>query len=86
MFSAEVKQLGDATNLQVGFEYRDITGQDVHERVGSWTATDVISVTRAGAIERAVGGLAPGHTYEVRAVARHPLLNFYGGEITLKVP
>jgi alpha-L-fucosidase len=86
VFTADVTRLGDVPSLQVGFEYRDVTGQDVHERVGPWIRTEFAGVVKPGSVRREVTGLAPDRTYEVRAVALHPLLNFYGQEITLRTP
>jgi alpha-L-fucosidase len=80
----EIKDLGDATSLEAGFEYRSITGQDVMERTGPWTATALVRRTGVGAYTDTLKGLAPG-TYEVRAVVKHPLLTFYGLDRTLVV-
>ncbi len=81
---ASIQDFGDATALDAGFEYRSITGEDVNERAGAWTATTLTRRTAAGAYTATVTGLAPG-TYEVRAVVKHPLLTFYGSDRTLQV-
>lgn len=83
-FQADIQDFGDATALDAGFEYRSITGEDVNERAGAWTATALTRRTAAGAYTATVIGLAPG-TYEVRAVVKHPLLAFYGSDRTLQV-
>lgn len=78
-----IKDLGDATALEAGFEYRSITGLDIQERNVPWTATAMARQAAAGSYTASVK-LAPG-TYEVRAVVKHPLLTFYGPEKTLVV-
>jgi len=80
----EIKDFGDATSLEAGFEYRSITGQDVMERTGPWTATALMRRTAAGTYTQTSTGFAPG-VYEVRAVVKHPLLTFYGLDRTLVV-
>jgi alpha-L-fucosidase len=80
----EIDDLGDATALEAGFEYRSVTGMDAMERTGAWTATALVRRTAAGAFTETLKGLAPG-TYEVRAVVKHPLLTFYGGDRALVV-
>lgn len=84
--AAKLHKLGDASALEVGFEYRDITGLDLTERHGSWQATPLSARTAAGEFAVELPGLATGHTYDVRAVVRHPLLTLYGAELQLRVP
>jgi alpha-L-fucosidase len=78
--------LGDSTSLDVGFEYRDITGLDLTERNGPWTAGPLRAQTKAGAFTGTISGLAPRHIYEVRAVVKHPLISLYGQDVRLDVP
>lgn len=72
--------LGKSADLQVGFEYRDITGMDTHERTGNWTGTPLTARSTTGAFQALVPGLTAGHVYEVRAVVKHPLITLYGIE------
>ena len=81
-----LKSLGDATAIEVGVEYRDITGLDANERPDTWTTSALMPVQKTGEFSRTVSGLAAGRTYEFRAVARHPLLSLYGRELKLRVP
>ena len=81
-----VRTLGDATSVEVGFEYRDITGLDLTERNTSWDATPLVKKQDVGQFSYDVRGLTPGHTYDVRAVIKHPLLTLYGMEQKLRVP
>jgi alpha-L-fucosidase len=84
---ADLQSLGDQTSLEVGFEYRDTTGMDLTERLGAtWQATEFTHRTAVGTFSLPLQDLAAGHSYEVRAVVRHPLLSLYGREVQLSVP
>jgi alpha-L-fucosidase len=85
-FTGRLRVGGDGGELQVGFEYRDITGLDLTERHGSWRATPLSGIKASGDFSAELPGLLPGHSYDVRAVVRHPLLTLYGAEKVLKVP
>ncbi len=78
--------LGDAARLEVGFEYRDITGLDINDRPNTWTAVPAGSLDAPGGFKAAATGLARGRTYEFRAVARHPLLPLYGRDLRVRTP
>ncbi|MCX6953308.1 MAG: alpha-L-fucosidase [Verrucomicrobia bacterium] len=78
--------LGDSITLEVAFEYRDITGLDINDRPDKWTAVPVGTRTATGDFTASATGLAPGRTYEFRAVAKHPLLSVYGRDLRLRVP
>ncbi len=84
--SGNLATLGDAQAVEVGFEYRDITGQDVNERTGAWTSLPLTSRSAAGDFSSTASGLRAGRNYEVRAVVKHPLLSLYGRELRLRVP
>jgi alpha-L-fucosidase len=75
----ELLHMGDSQTLQVGFEYRAITGEDVHSRSGAWsqTALQVIAASRGFSIQ--LDDLPQG-AYEFRAWVKHPLMTFYGEE------
>ena len=81
-----LRKLGESASLEVGFEYRDITGLDLTERHGSWQATPLVPKNATGEFTHEVPNLANGHTYDVRAVVKHPLLTLYGAEVQLRVP
>lgn len=78
--------LGDATTLDLGFEYRDITGLDINDRPDKWTAVPVGARTATGEFTANASGLTSGRTYEFRSVAKHPLLSIYGRDLKLRVP
>lgn len=82
----EVKQASADDNLRVGFEYRDITGQDVLERNEPWVALPLAAQRGPGPYTKALPGLSRGRTYEFRAVVEHPMLKLYGAERRLTVP
>lgn len=81
-----LRRLGDAASVAVGFEWRDTTGMDLTERLSAWEATKAQELVAAGEFMLPLSGLQPGHSYEVRAVARHPLLSLYGREVQVRVP
>jgi alpha-L-fucosidase len=84
--TGRIAALGDATEVGAGFEYCDITGMDLTERIGNWQTTPFTPQKVAGEFTHELTGLVPGHTYEVRAVAKHPLLSLYGQELRLSIP
>jgi alpha-L-fucosidase len=80
-----LESLGDAKEVETGFEYRDATGLDVNERTGSWVATTLTSRAAPGEFSVRLEGLQSGRTYEVRAIVKHPLLTLYGQELKLRM-
>jgi alpha-L-fucosidase len=81
-----VRDLGDAPDVEVGFEFRNITGMDTAERAVPWTGGSLERKTAPGAFNSRIAGWKAGESYEVRAVARHPLLTLYGRELRFRVP
>jgi len=81
-----LQAMGDAPSLEVGFEYRNITGMDLTERLGGWQAAEAQARSAPGSFSASLRGWKPGESYEVRAFVRHPLLTLYGREIQLRVP
>lgn len=75
-----IQQAGAADELQAGFEYRDITGQDALERNEPWIPTAMTARKGPGAFTVELPGLRVGRVYEYRAVVRHPLLMLFGVE------
>jgi len=75
-----VRDLGSATAVEAGFEYRDITGMDTHERTGAWQRTAFQPVGTPGEFSVQVPGLSRAAAYEFRAVVRHTGLDFFGAE------
>jgi alpha-L-fucosidase len=79
--SGQLRAMGDAASLEVGFEYRDITGLDTHERYGQWITAGQQKLTAPGRFTAKTAALEAGHTYEFRALVKHPLLTMYGAEL-----
>jgi alpha-L-fucosidase len=79
--TGSLRDLGDASSLEVAFEYRDITGFDTNERSGDWTVTPVQKLTGPRTFSATVSNWQSGHTYQYRALVKHPLLTMYGAEL-----
>jgi alpha-L-fucosidase len=75
--------MGGSPRLQVGFEYRQITADDVSARSTPWVATTMQEIEKAGPYTLELNGLPPG-TYEVHAIVRHPLLTIYGADLPMR--
>ena len=76
--------LGGADAVEVGFQYRDITGLDTHERRDNWQTTALVRRTAPVQFSAEVPDLPPGRTYEFRSLAKHSLQTIYGSETVLK--
>jgi alpha-L-fucosidase len=81
-----LQSLGDAQSVEIGAEFRDITGLDVNERTDNWKSAALRSRSSAGPETISLPTLQSGHNYEFRAMVKHPLLTVYGKELRLKVP
>jgi alpha-L-fucosidase len=84
--TGQLAKMGDAKSLEVGFEYRDVTGLDANEGGGTWKALAVPSRTNPGDFAADARDLVAGHSYDVRAFVKHPLLTLYGANVRLRVP
>ena len=82
LLSGEVTDMGGLPQLQVGFEYRQITADDVAARSAPWVATAMQEITKPGAYTLEVKDL-PAGTYEFHAVVKHPLLTIYGPDVPM---
>ena len=71
---------------EVDFEYRDITGLDVHDRPNTWISKKASPPDHSGRFSASAKGLLAGHRYEFRAVGHHPILPVYGKTITVNIP
>lgn len=85
VFEGNLKDLGDEKSLEVGFEYRSITGLDANERTSGWAAAGFVRRSQTGDFSVQSKELKLREVYEYRAVARHPLLTMYGAEKKLRV-
>jgi alpha-L-fucosidase len=78
-FNGTLVDMGDAKSLEAGFEYRPVSGEDVHARSTEFKSTELKTVTAKGAYSIELRGLPPG-MYEFHAIARHPLMTLYGAD------
>jgi alpha-L-fucosidase len=69
---------GTAAKVQVGFEYRSITGEDTNSRTSRWMALPLTESSTPGEFSAETSALQPGTQYEIRTVVKHPLLTLYG--------
>jgi len=77
--------LGKASSLVVGFEYRSIVGLDASDRSIPWQQGPSTTLRGAGDFRLKVADLNPEGVYEFRAYAKHPLLTIYGAEKRLPI-
>ena len=82
----QLKDLGKAERLEVGFEYRGIAGLDASDRSIPWQAGPTRVMTATGEFSMAIDGLKPNGVYEYRAWVKHPLLTIYGAEKRMGKP
>src|SRR5215472_352349 len=73
-FEGVLLDLGKATSLEVGFEYRSIVGLDASDRSIPWQQGPFSTLTAPGRFSLPFPGLNPAGVYEYRAWVRHPLL------------
>lgn len=83
LLSGEITDMGGSPSLQVGFEYRQITADDVAARSAPWVKTTTQEIAKAGPYTLQVNDLPPGN-YEFHAVVRHPLLTIYGADLPMR--
>ncbi len=72
--------MGKASSLEVGFEYRSIVGLDASDRSIPWQAGPKKTLTAAGDFTLDLTGLNADGVYEYRAYVKHPLLTIYGAD------
>jgi len=78
-----VLDLGGASEVEAGFEYRDITGQDTDERTTAWVAAPAGRRAGPGVFSAGVR-LTPGRAYEFRAVIRAGARTGFGRETKIE--
>jgi len=76
----EVKDMGGAPQVQVGFEYRNVKGLDLTERPDSYKASALNPVSATGPFTVTLTDWKPGDVMELRAVVKHPLITIYSKE------
>jgi alpha-L-fucosidase len=77
--------LGDARQVEVGFQYREKKGgTDLSEKTEPWGDLPSVTRTSTGEFTHELRGLLPNRPYEFRARVRHPLITMYGEEKTFR--
>lgn len=71
-------------SAKAGFEYRDITGLDAHERTTSWKRTTLEAPGAGGDFSARLEGLTRGRNYEVRAVSMVETRETFGRELDFR--
>jgi alpha-L-fucosidase len=73
----ELRSLGDAAEVEVGFEYRPRKGlTDLYEKTEPWRSLPLVKRNALGAFTATL----PEGAWEYRALVKHPLLTLYGAE------
>jgi alpha-L-fucosidase len=83
LLTGDLIDMAGSSSLDVGFEYRAISGEDVHARTEPWIATPLQSVTHTGQFSYSLEQLPPGF-YEFHAVVKHPLVTLYGADVRMQ--
>jgi alpha-L-fucosidase len=79
ILQGELKNLGKAESVELGFQYRRKKGlTDLYEKTEPWTDSVLVKRNGTGSYSTRVSGLTPGEAYEFRALAKHPLITIYG--------
>lgn len=80
----DLRSLGKAESVEVGFQYRRRKGlTDLYEKNEPWTESGYVARSAAGSFTIPVKDLQAGAQYDYRAVVKHPLITLYGAEKVL---
>jgi alpha-L-fucosidase len=83
LLTGNLIDMGGSVSLQVGFEYRAISGEDVHARTEPWIATPLQTVRETGRFTYTLAAPPPG-LYEFHAIVKHPLVTLYGADVRMQ--
>jgi alpha-L-fucosidase len=83
LLTGNLIDMGGSASLQVGFEYRAISGEDVHARTEPWIATPLQTVRETGRFTYTLAAPPPG-LYEFHAIVKHPLVTLYGADVMMQ--
>jgi alpha-L-fucosidase len=85
LLQGELKSLGKAESVEVGFQYRRKKGlTDLYEKTEPWTDSALAKRDHTGTYSALIPGLSPGETYEFRALVKHPLTTIHGKEVSFE--
>ena len=85
VFRGDLKDLGDAETVEVGFEYRVYGGFAENMYMEGWESTERVEVSETGPFEMEVE-VPNGKTYQWRSVVRHPRVKMTGdhGKVSVR--
>ena len=87
MLGAELRDLGDAPSVQVGFEYRRRKSTaEMYEPDDPWKPVNrkMTSMAAPGPFSTVLGRADPNREWEFRAVVEHPKVRLYGQAVVLR--
>lgn len=76
-FGGELRELGDADKVLVGFEYQEYLGFAENMYNDEWLSTELVEVSKPGEFTRTIE-VPNGKTYQWRAVVKHPRVKMTG--------
>ena len=84
-FNGELKDLGDADKVLVGFEYQEYLGFAENMYNDEWFSTDLVEMTATGDFSDTID-LPGDKTYQWRAVVKHPRVKMTGdhGKVSVR--
>jgi alpha-L-fucosidase len=85
IFRGDLKDLGDAKAVKVGFEYRVYAGFSENMYSDEWQSTELVDVSKAGPFEMTVK-VPNDKTYQWRSVVKHPRVKMTGdhGKVSVR--
>jgi len=82
--TGRLDSLGDATSVQVGFEYRRKKGSaEMYEEDDPWKALETRTTSSVGEFNAPLEGIDSTRDHEFRAVVQHPKVTLWGKTLTL---
>lgn len=84
ILAGELNSLGNADSVGAGFQYRKQKhAAELYEKADEWRDAEYVSRSATGRYTVRLSGLDPARSYDIRAVAKHPLITIYSAEQTL---
>ena len=77
-FIGNLKYMGKAKLVEVGFQYRPYAGFVEELYDDTWIETEFIALKNSGEYQIKLKGLQKDKTYQFRAAVKHPLIIVYG--------
>jgi alpha-L-fucosidase len=84
MFRGDLKSLGDAKSVKVGFEYREYAGFHENMYNDKWESTEFVEADKPSPFETKVK-VPNDKVYQWRAVVKHPKVTMVGDNKTVSV-